>query len=158
LCTSVRCGMTSLNLIGARRALNRREFEEAEWRLRGAIDQDPQCAEAHNLLGLLHESLGEYHAAYRSYKSALLAERDYEPALGNMRRYCDRFGFDFHNEAINPGAGSERAVHSAAGTSGGQARRQTSASNAWRIDTGERPTREELRHRSRIFKRDDPLI
>jgi len=30
--------------------------------------------------------------------------RHYQPALDNLRRYCERFGLDFHSKAINPAA------------------------------------------------------
>ena len=39
---------------------------------------------AHNLMGMLHQRLGEHHAAYRSFRAALRADRDYEPALENL--------------------------------------------------------------------------
>jgi DNA-binding response OmpR family regulator len=50
-----------INLIRAKRALNRREFGEAERLLRRTIEQYPASAEAHTLLGILCERLGERH-------------------------------------------------------------------------------------------------
>ena len=94
-----------VELTRARRALNLRQFAEAERLLDAAIDQAPDSAEAHTLMGVLHESLGEDHAAYRSYRSALAADPRYGPALENLQRYCARFGLDFTNRAINPAAG-----------------------------------------------------
>jgi hypothetical protein len=55
-------------------------------------------------MGILRESRGQDHAAYLSYKTALTADPHYAPAKDNMRRYCERFGLDHHNKAINPGA------------------------------------------------------
>ena len=53
----------------------------------------PKSAEAHNLMGVLHESRREHDASYRSYRAALKADRYYEPARRNMRRYYERFTF-----------------------------------------------------------------
>ena len=55
-------------------------------------------------MGVLHECLGQSHAAYHSYRTALECAPSYGPALDNLRRYCERFGLDFHNKAINPSA------------------------------------------------------
>ena len=55
-------------------------------------------------MGVLRESWGQDHAAYRSYQTALEADRHYGPARDNMQRYCERFGLDHHNKAINPAA------------------------------------------------------
>jgi DNA-binding response OmpR family regulator len=88
----------------ARRALNQRQFAVAEALLQQVIDLDPGSTEAHTLLGVLHESLGEDHAAYRSYRTALTHDRHYGPALDGMKRYCERSGLDFNNRNINPGA------------------------------------------------------
>jgi DNA-binding response OmpR family regulator len=87
-------------LLRAKRALDRREFDEAERLLRAAIERDPGSAVAHNLMGLLHERLGEHHASGRSFRAALRADRCYAPALENLRRYGDRFGPDFHARAV----------------------------------------------------------
>ncbi len=46
-------------LARAKRALNRREFAEAETVLRQALALDPNLAEAHDLLGILHECRAE---------------------------------------------------------------------------------------------------
>jgi len=64
----------------------------------------PESAEAHTLMGVLRESLGQQHAAYHAYKLALEADPHYGPALDNLKRYCARVGLDFHNPAINPAA------------------------------------------------------
>ena len=85
----------AFDLLRAKRALNRREFAEARRLLRDVIDLDPDSAVAHNLMGLLHENLGECHAAYRSFHAALKADRRYEPALENLRLYCKFVGIDF---------------------------------------------------------------
>lgn len=93
-----------LDLTLAKRALNRRDFEEAERLLEELLDQAPYSAEAHTLLGVLQESRGQDHAAYHSYKTALMADSHYTPALDNLHRYCQRFGLDFRSKAINPAA------------------------------------------------------
>jgi CheY-like chemotaxis protein len=84
----------AFELLRAKRALDRRQFAEAQRRLRSVIDLDPDSAVAHNLMGVLHERLGEHHASYQSFRAALRADRHYEPALENLRRYCERFGLD----------------------------------------------------------------
>jgi DNA-binding response OmpR family regulator len=94
----------ALDLTAAKRALNRREFARAEELLEQALDLVPGSAEAHTLMGILRESWGQDHAAYQSYKTALEADPRFAPARDNMRRYCERFGLDHHNKAINPGA------------------------------------------------------
>jgi DNA-binding response OmpR family regulator len=102
--TTVTILPAAIDLTLAKRALNRREFDRAAELLEQALDLDPDSAEAHTLMGILHESCGECHAAYRSYKAALESDPRYGPARDNMRRYCERFGLDDHNKAINPGA------------------------------------------------------
>jgi DNA-binding response OmpR family regulator len=103
--TTVVIGPALLDLTAAKRALNRREFERAATLLEQALDLEPNSAEAHNLMGVLHESRGQDHAAYHSYKAALSADPHHGPAQANMRRYCERFGLDFNNRSINPAAG-----------------------------------------------------
>jgi tetratricopeptide (TPR) repeat protein len=90
------------DLIFARQALGRRQFEDAERHLRRAIEIHAESAEARSLMGLLHERLGEHHAGYQCYKLALKIDRHDEVALAGLRRYCERFGFDFQSSAINP--------------------------------------------------------
>ena len=88
----------------ARRAFCRCEFAVAGSLLRKALDLAPGSPEAHTLTGLLHEALGEQHAAYHAYKTALRNDHSHGPALCLMRAYCDRFGLDFDNPRINPAA------------------------------------------------------
>jgi len=102
--TAVAFGPVALNLMQAKRALNRRDFAEAATLLEESLDLDPHSAEAHTLLGVLQESRGRDHAAFHSYRAALMADRRYKPALDNLWRYCQRFGLDFRSPAINPAA------------------------------------------------------
>jgi DNA-binding response OmpR family regulator len=94
----------SVDLVWAKQALNRREFSRALELLEEALVLDPASAEAHHLMGVLRESLGQDRAAYDAYRAALEIDRYYLPALDSMRRYCVRFGLDFSNWSINPGA------------------------------------------------------
>jgi CheY-like chemotaxis protein len=89
------------DLLEAKRALDRRAFEDAERLLRRVIDLDPDSAVAHNLMGLLHESLGDPRASYRSFRAALRADGHYEAALENLRRCCECFGLDFQDSAFS---------------------------------------------------------
>ena len=94
-----------LDLTAAKLALNLRRFDEAADLLEKALDLDPYSAEAHTLMGVLLESGGQNHAAYQSYREALMIDPRYGPARENMRRYCERFGLDHGNARINPAAG-----------------------------------------------------
>jgi DNA-binding response OmpR family regulator len=90
-------------LLAVKKALNRREFDRALDLLEETLESDPDSAEAHNLMGVLRETLGQDHAAYQAYKRALTVSPHYGPARDNMRRYCARFGLDPDNPRINPG-------------------------------------------------------
>src|SRR5262249_46964133 len=100
--TLPRCDRTEL--IMATQALGRRQFEPAERHLRRALDIDAESAEARSLMGVLHERLGEHHAAYECYKLALQIDRHDPIARAGMGRYCERFGLDPDNKSINPAA------------------------------------------------------
>jgi DNA-binding response OmpR family regulator len=91
------------NLIRAKRALNRRWFDEAEVFLKQAIGLDGHSAEAHNLMGVLHELRNEHDASYREYRAALKVDRHYEPAKNNMQRYYERFTFGTSNVPVDTG-------------------------------------------------------
>jgi DNA-binding response OmpR family regulator len=78
----------------AKKALNRREFDQAEEFLRLAISSDFPSAESHYLMGVLHEIRDEQKAAYLSYKAALRVDPRYEPAkLHLMKYFNDRMSF-----------------------------------------------------------------
>ncbi len=87
----------------AKRALNGRQFDEAALFLRRAIDLDPRSAEAHNLMGVLHETRREFAESYASYKAALKADRGYGPAQNNMRRHYERRAFGRSDLALDVG-------------------------------------------------------
>jgi CheY-like chemotaxis protein len=97
---------STLELIRAKRALDCQEFDRAEWLLRRAIALDPDSPVAHNLMGMLHQRLGEHNAAYHSFKAALRADAEYEPARENLMRQCHRLRLDFR-VASNHVAGRE---------------------------------------------------
>jgi tetratricopeptide (TPR) repeat protein len=94
-----------LDLIRAKRALDCREFDGAERLIRRAIATDPDSAVAHNLMGVLHQRLGEHNAAYHSFKAAVRADPHYEPARENLRRQCHRLGLDFLKSSGRPPTG-----------------------------------------------------
>lgn len=77
----------------AKLSLNHRGFEEAEVYLKQAIALKPDSAEAHNLMGVLHELRCEHDASYQEYRAALRIDHEYEPAKHNMMRYYERFTF-----------------------------------------------------------------
>ncbi|QDV39184.1 response regulator [Tautonia plasticadhaerens] len=70
----------------AKRALNRREFDEAEGFLRRAIDAHPASGEAHNLLGVLHTMRGDLEAARRSFRMARFIDANDPTARNNLIR------------------------------------------------------------------------
>ena len=91
------------NLQRAKRAINSRRFEEAEIFLRQAIGLSNASAEAHNLLGVIHEMRNEHDASYREYKAALRADADHEPARNNMLRYYERVTFGSSQVPVDTG-------------------------------------------------------
>jgi DNA-binding NtrC family response regulator len=93
------------NLTRAKRALNRRAFDEAEVFLKQAVALKDGSPEAHNLMGVLHELRNEHDASYRSYRAALKADRQYEPAKHNMQRYYERFTFGRSEVPVDTGEG-----------------------------------------------------
>lgn len=96
-------GQFAQDLTRAKRALNGRWFDEAEVFLKQAIALLPDSAEAHNLMGVLHELRNEHDASYREYKAALKANRHYEPAKHNMVRYYERFTFGRSDVPLDTG-------------------------------------------------------
>ena len=95
-----------VDLTRAKRALNRRWFDEAEVLLEQAIDLDRDSAEAHTLMGVLHESLGQDHAAYHAYRAALKADPHYEPARAQPAGgTASGSASTSHNRSINPAGG-----------------------------------------------------
>ncbi len=91
------------NMIRAKRALNRRSFQEAEVYLKQAIALNANSAEASNLKGVLHELQNEHDASFREYRAALKADRSYEPAKHNMTRYYERFTYGQSEIPIDTG-------------------------------------------------------
>lgn len=71
----------------AKYALNHRRFDHAESLLSQAIGRNPKAAEAHYLLGVLHELRDKPDAAYASYRSALNADAGFEPAKLHLMKY-----------------------------------------------------------------------
>jgi len=75
---------TITDLLRAKNALDRRNFDEAERLVRSAINRHPDSAMAHNLLGVLHLRLGDNPAAYHSFEAALRAEWAYESVIEKL--------------------------------------------------------------------------
>ncbi|WP_435020664.1 response regulator [Tundrisphaera sp. TA3] len=95
--------VSAATLSKAKRALNRRQFAQAEAILGQALKLDPNSAEAHNLMGVLYELRNEHDASYRAYCAALKADPDHEAAQQNMRRYYERFTFGASKVPVNTG-------------------------------------------------------
>jgi YesN/AraC family two-component response regulator len=93
-----------VDLSEIKRAINQRDLKRAERLLEEVLDKAPDSPEALTISGVLHECMGEAHAAYQAYRHALECDRRYRPALENLKRYCERHGLDFNSKAINPSA------------------------------------------------------
>jgi DNA-binding NtrC family response regulator len=93
----------NVHLMRAKRALNRRAFDAAEIFLKQAIGLRNESAEAHNLMGVLHEMRNNHEASYREYRAALKCDRRYEPAKHNMQRYYERFTFGHSDVPVDTG-------------------------------------------------------
>ena len=92
-----------VHLRAAKGAINRRAFGEADLALRQAIGIDPASAEAHNLMGVLHEMRREFPESYASYRAALKADRRYQPAQNNMKRFYERTTFGRSDLVLDAG-------------------------------------------------------
>lgn len=73
------------NMARAKRAVNKREFDEALVFLKQALALNPDSAEAHNLHGVALECVGRPDDARRAFKAALRADRHYAPVGNNLR-------------------------------------------------------------------------
>jgi len=62
------------------------DFDGARSLLQRIVGQKPECARAFNLLGVIHEKLGDMDAARRMYRVALDIDPTYHPAHGNLSR------------------------------------------------------------------------
>lgn len=74
----------------AKRMLRKRRFSRAKAIL---ISPRPTCAESFNLLGLIHEALGEFNDARKCYGEASTIERDCTAAQMNARRLYELYTF-----------------------------------------------------------------
>jgi DNA-binding NtrC family response regulator len=74
-------------MIQSKDALNRRDFSVAETLLKTAVRRVPLAAEAHYLIGILHELRDEKDAAYRSYRASVQANPNFEPAKLHLMKY-----------------------------------------------------------------------
>ena len=77
----------------AKRCINLQEFDMAARCLGVAMRLEDRSAEAHNLLGVLHEIRGDYDAARKGYGQAMKLDRAYEPARQNQTRLFELFNF-----------------------------------------------------------------
>jgi DNA-binding response OmpR family regulator len=97
-------GQFHLDLTRAKRAINRRDFTEAEIYLKQALALKNDSAEAHNLMGVLLELRNQHDASYKAYRAALKVDSHYEPAKHNMTRYYERFTFGSSKIPLDTGS------------------------------------------------------
>ncbi|HEY2586329.1 MAG TPA: response regulator [Tepidisphaeraceae bacterium] len=74
-------------------AIRLRCFEDAERILESAGDAEVRDAAWLNLMGVVHESRGDWRRAKRFYGKAMRADRRFAPAEQNMRRWYELFTF-----------------------------------------------------------------
>ncbi len=74
------------HLLLVKRCMNDRHFEAALAHARQAIGVDPTRPEAFNLLGALHELMGNSVEAMKNYRVAVDLDPTYEPAWENLNR------------------------------------------------------------------------
>ena len=68
-----------------------------------AMRLEDHSAEAHNLLGVLHEIRGDYDAARKSYGQARKLDRAYEPARQNQTRLFELINFGSSKRPLHLG-------------------------------------------------------
>jgi len=87
-------------LEGVTEAILTRQLDPAEQTLRILLDGQPADAAALNLLGAVFELRGDWKSARRHYSRAIKADRNYEPAQQNMRRWYELFTFGRTQEPL----------------------------------------------------------
>ena len=75
----------------ARRAVARRQLDDAREYVRRAIALDGRRPDAHNLLGVLHEIDGERFEAQERYRRALELDPTFAPARANLAASVDPY-------------------------------------------------------------------
>lgn len=70
----------------AKLLIQRKEFEKALPFLHRAVSLEPEHPEPYNLMGAIHELLGERDHARKMYRAALAVDPSYRPALTNLHR------------------------------------------------------------------------
>jgi DNA-binding NtrC family response regulator len=68
----------------ARRNIGQRYYAAAKEQVRKAIAEDSARPEAFNLLGVIHDMVGDHHAALTNYRIALDLDPAYPPAHANL--------------------------------------------------------------------------
>ncbi|MCB2186418.1 MAG: response regulator [Deltaproteobacteria bacterium] len=76
----------------AKKAMQERQFRAALEHARLAVSLDPYRAEGFNLLGALHEILGERAEAITNYRMAIEADPTYRPSQENLERLVAHAG------------------------------------------------------------------
>lgn len=69
-----------------------REYPKAHNALMRAVEQKPESAEAHNLMGAVYEVMGDYAAAAQAYQMAIRFDKNYNPARDNLKSLLSREG------------------------------------------------------------------
>lgn len=69
-----------------KRCINERRFQAALEQAKMAVGRDPSRPEAFNLLGALHEVMGDRLEAQKKYRVALELDPTYKPARQNLER------------------------------------------------------------------------
>jgi Flp pilus assembly protein TadD len=87
-------------LEGVTEAIIARKLDPAEQTLQILLEGNPTDAAALNLLGAILELRGDWKSARRHYGRAMKADRSYEPAQQNMRRWYELCTFGRTQEPL----------------------------------------------------------
>ena len=81
-------------------AILARQLDPAEQTLRIMVGSGSKDAATLNLMGALCELRGDWKSARKNYGRAMSADRSYEPAQQNMRRWYELFTFGGTSEPL----------------------------------------------------------
>lgn len=79
-------------LEAAKLHIKNRNYPAAHNTLIKALEQKPESAEVYNLIGAVHEVMGDLLSAAQAYQMAIRFDKNYQPALDNLKRITSTEG------------------------------------------------------------------